>query len=605
MDVRSSKKLLSIFFVIIVSIFVTLLTCIGATRLAFAADNPTIYFDGDSGLLELRNAPNDNLFQNFTSVMPGDNIDQDIALQMENIKGPVRVYVEAQTDEALTAALAEAELSATYPENPNGLTGSPDAVFKTKTLIYETDTSIDETLQLHLYIPTTVGDEVNGLSAPITWIITIEYEGDISTTGFQPFAQDLTAYEGGNGTDQTNGADGMPQPAWANISAETEVTVDGQLWDIAEQGMPFAWNYVNAATGEVVEDFALAGLYRLEIKPLDGNHRVYIDEKPLYLPADGVVKTEDGSDVITEVREVTDNNAAATNDESLFKGVFDSSKASSAATIFDSLTRQANADPLANDFNDNGAASGECDNSQPHAHVVSGTTFLRNGNADLPVNEGVQIGLLWDEFLPEVLGSPERMSVLDEKARAVAGNTFKASQGVETRFKYLDLVDMNDGNIWVSTADNSDVTVFIPYFDSLDSSDEIAVVGFDGLTRDYTIDMPSADLNAELAKTQAWAVSVEKTSDGIMFNVPAKQFGPFELLWVDNDGGSEGEGGNGDGDGDGNGDDVVVNNDENLSSHKDSLAKTSDMTTPIAIGAAAIALLALIMLLIARRRARG
>ena len=84
MDVRSSKKLLSIFFVIIVSIFVTLLTCIGATRLAFAADNPTIYFDGDSGLLELRNAPNDNLFQNFTSVMPGDNIDQDIALQVEN-----------------------------------------------------------------------------------------------------------------------------------------------------------------------------------------------------------------------------------------------------------------------------------------------------------------------------------------------------------------------------------------------------------------------------------------------------------------------------------------------------------------------------------------
>jgi len=379
--------------------------------------------------------------------------------------------------------------------------------------------------------------------------------------------------------------------------------VDGQSWDITEQGMPFAWNYVNAATGEVVEDFALAGLYRLEIKPLDGNHRVYIDEKPLYLPADGVVKTEDGSDVITEVREVTDNDAAASNDESLFKGVFDNSKTNSAATIFDSLTRQANADPLANNFNDNGTAFGDCDSLQPHAHVVSGTTFLRNGNGDLPVNEGAQIGLLWDEFLPEVLGSPERMSVLDEKARAVAGNTFKASQGVETRFKYLDLVDMNDGNIWVSTADNSDVTVFIPYFDSLDSSDEIAVVGFDGLTRDYTIDMPSADLNAELAKTQAWAVSVEKTSDGIMFNVPAKQFGPFELLWVDNDGGSEGEGGNGDGDG--NGDDVVVNNDENLSSHKDSLAKTSDMTTPIAIGAAAIALLALIMLLIARRRARG
>ena len=43
--------------------------------------------------------------------------------------------------------------------------------------------------------------------------------------------------------------------------------------------------------------------------------------------------------------------------------------------------------------------------------------------------------------------------------------------------------------------------------------------------------MASADLDAEIAKSQAHALDVTKTDSGFLLSVPAQQFGPFELMW--------------------------------------------------------------------------
>lgn len=65
-----------------------------------------------------------------------------------------------------------------------------------------------------------------------------------------------------------------------------------------------------------------------------------------------------------------------------------------------------------------------------------------------------------------------------------------------------------------------------------DERGKIAVAYFDGLTRDYTIDMASADLDAEVAAINAHSLEITKGEEGITFEVPYKQFGPFELMWT-------------------------------------------------------------------------
>ena len=156
----------------------------------------------------------------------------------------------------------------------------------------------------------------------------------------------------------------------------------------------------------------------------------------------------------------------------------------------------------------------------------------------MPVNNDANIALLVDDFIPDVLGSDSRMNALDEKASDVVGGAF-AHGGYQKDFCYMDLVDTNDGNLWVAPVDESSVTVFIPYNDSMTKDSEIAVAYFDGLTRDYTIDMASADLDAEVAATNAHSLEITKGEEGITFEVPYKQFGPFELMWAADEGESE------------------------------------------------------------------
>lgn len=110
---------------------------------------------------------------------------------------------------------------------------------------------------------------------------------------------------------------------------------------------------------------------------------------------------------------------------------------------------------------------------------------------------------------------------------------------------------------------------------------------FDGLTRDYTIDMAAADLDAGIAATNAHALKVTKAEDGILFEVPSGEFGPFELMWRD----GEKDGGSGAIDG----------------THTDHLAKTGDVlmgAAPLAVAVVAGAVLVIVAVVLRRRSSR-
>lgn len=649
---------------------------------AFAADSSIVYNGGENPTLIVAGDAT-NLFVNFDQVVPGDTITQDIDLDFNNISAETRLYIQALDDDSQTltgsnyaendAALALSQMQLTvafYDEDGNQITDTsviqqtsygpdePQEIFNEADPVHIATVSADTqaTMRLTLTIPTSVGNEANGLAdVHIPWVITVENDattggGDEpgpgpnppSTTDGLTASATNVAYEGGVGSSAHEArVDNLPEPEWGIDWDTAEVTVNGQPWDVAEQGLPFQWTYATNEDGEydVVDYPALRGTYWLLAKPLDGNPTVVVNGKVLTFPSaadDYVVDTSGPYDIAVWVRDVTNDTAADTLDAAFFKDIYGSEPISLASALSSLLGGTVAADDEAitmlaatgdsaidGDFTHAGTHGDDCDSTVAHAHVAAATTFIKNGDPDRPVDDDARIGLLWDNFIAGVLGEEDREGVLDAKARAAVGGDFAADSGktVQNRFKYLDLVDMNDGNLWVATADESAVTVFVPYFDSMSAGDQIAVAYFDGLTRDYTIDMASADLDAEIASTSAHSLHVTKTSDGILFDVPWKEFGPFELLWVDTDAsgdtstdepgnepgtdepgtdnpGTDEPGANTPNPGDG------TTTDQTDKTHTDALAQTGDTTIAVVGGVALLAIVVLAAGLILRRRQR-
>ena len=340
----------------------------------------------------------------------------------------------------------------------------------------------------------------------------------------QPMALSLTAYEGGSGS-EANPDDALPDPVWRYEAGDWTLYFDGK--EQPEDTEPFQWGYFLEGTDTEQTSAAARGVYELRVWALEDNPEVTAeteDGQSYVLDISDTptaVQDEDGNTVTVSVRDITDDTGAETLSEDLFKEVYGAAGTTRAA-------RMAGAAKAA-------ACDGSCDTGEPHAHVAAGTTFEKNGIHGLAVNADADIALLYDGFLPDVLGSSSRMDTLHEKAVVAAGGAFATEENVSRDFRYMDLVDTKDGNLWVATADESDVTVFLPYTKDMTQESDIAVVYFDGLTRDYTIDMDSANLDAEIGKTQAHKQAVTKTAEGITFQVPYKEFGPFEIMWLNED----------------------------------------------------------------------
>ena len=89
--------------------------------------------------------------------------------------------------------------------------------------------------------------------------------------------------------------------------------------------------------------------------------------------------------------------------------------------------------------------------------------------------------------------------------------------------KYLDLVDANNGNVWL-TPENP-VTIYWPYPEGTDENTEFHLVHFKGLDRGISNDQ----ITNEIDSSQAESVDIENTEYGIRFETDS--FSPFVLTW--------------------------------------------------------------------------
>ena len=137
-----------------------------------------------------------------------------------------------------------------------------------------------------------------------------------------------------------------------------------------------------------------------------------------------------------------------------------------------------------------------------------------------------KIALLFDELLPASAGG-DSTDLVDDLIDRAAEEGYNI-QDSNTMFRYLDLVDTNDSNAWVSSSEGSDV--FWPYPEGCDRNDDIQLLHFTDLHREYRM-TGEAPLAEQIAASDVENVSIEKTANGIWFHVAESGFSPFALVW--------------------------------------------------------------------------
>ena len=318
----------------------------------------------------------------------------------------------------------------------------------------------------------------------------------IETVTLRP--EDQTIYTGGK--EGSDADEEFPHPIYLlnGQALDENVTfkVDGDAWDTSKGEYPFTVKYYDDADNEITDDETY-GDYTAKIVAVDD---VDLDK---VTTADGKALTlRDGTLRIRYVSNATEaSENALTSDAEIYS-------ANNVEAVRDKVEATAEAGVI----------------------LPENTTICLNGDEDyryskLDANAPYQIALLFDDLLPRTGGtSQDYADVLlahaAEKNHDVAGK--------ESEVKYLDLVDVNNSNAWVSSSKGSDV--FWPYPSGTGEDTDFTLLHFKGLHREYGMD-GEEDLNAQIEASEVEKVTIEQTEEGIWFHVGASGFSPFALLW--------------------------------------------------------------------------
>ena len=169
-----------------------------------------------------------------------------------------------------------------------------------------------------------------------------------------------------------------------------------------------------------------------------------------------------------------------------------------------------------------GGVSTESDFS---ASVPEDTTYTINGS-DIGLNDQSGVQLLVDELVQH-----EDDDITQQIFDAMTDKALEAISAelgnVNTDFAYMNLVDTNNGNVYVTA--NNPVTVTWPYPAGTDSNDTFYIVHFTDMNRGTNL------TEGAIESAAVESLETENTESGIRFTV--KSFSPFVLVWSDEGGG--------------------------------------------------------------------
>ena len=165
--------------------------------------------------------------------------------------------------------------------------------------------------------------------------------------------------------------------------------------------------------------------------------------------------------------------------------------------------------------------------------VPENTTYSINGSA-VQVADPSGVRLLFDDIIDDYIATdePKNTELLKKKTDEVLTQAIQsdavALTGSGTRhyeLKYLDLVDTNNGNVWVAAS--GDITVCWPLPAGTSSSTKFALLHFPGLHREMGTD----DVADGIAECDVEIKDITVTNTHVTFTVSPSGFSPFVLVW--------------------------------------------------------------------------
>ena len=170
-------------------------------------------------------------------------------------------------------------------------------------------------------------------------------------------------------------------------------------------------------------------------------------------------------------------------------------------------------------------AAARVDNpDKAYAVMPDGTTYYIN-ESQVDVTDSAAPSLLFDDLAgsDDTGVAADHPQQLANRALDVITETGASFEHPWYQAKYLDLVDANNGNVYLTT--DQPVTVYWPYPAGTDQNTEFHLVHFADLDRD----MNNGEISGQIDSSSANYVAVENTEHGIRFTTDG--FSPFVLMW--------------------------------------------------------------------------
>lgn len=170
-------------------------------------------------------------------------------------------------------------------------------------------------------------------------------------------------------------------------------------------------------------------------------------------------------------------------------------------------------------------AAARVDNpDKAYAVMPDGTTYYIN-ESQVDVTNSAAPSLLFDDLAgsDDTGVAADYPQQLANRALDVITETGASFEHPWYQAKYLDLVDANNGNVYLTT--DQPVTVYWPYPAGTDQNTEFHLVHFADLDRD----MNNGEISGQIDSSSANYVEVENTEHGIRFTTDG--FSPFVLMW--------------------------------------------------------------------------
>lgn len=463
----------------------------------------------------------------------------------EGVNGPTVTLPDAPKGAQLTARGENAEITNWFYDgaNPNYEGKLGDAG---KTARWDMDSYV----KLYAY---------NDTTKTITGEIGLKAAYAPATT-FTPI--DLTMYVGGEGYENVDSVadndkkNGFPEPGYyVTLPKEINDAIqsNGQPVDLSEETNNFSFEYTyNYNNGEELRHWKMTKYTDADgsESTKDGNYVYSLaladGRKPTLRVIDdaGNIQTNANFDLTNAVNKVYTTMVGSVEGDSFTSGEINESKSLTANVQTDTIdvdfdrteigTGKLYVRGVVNVTDENLTTSIQKEGTEPKAGVPmatvpEGTNFYINGEEGLEVQKNADPSLLYDDILPEGTdaNNDRRIGWLTEKAEQLCNQYGLLEQAGITNpqysFKYMDIVDQNNGNV-VLKADKN-VTVYMPYPEGVDKDTSIIVLHYKDLNRDMTYDdVQSAIMNCEMEK-----MTVTQLDDHIEFETTS--FSPFVVIW--------------------------------------------------------------------------